>query len=233
MTIRADAQQLTPQQLVEMYVWDDRPIGGPNVFYWHPGTTAGNRAIVWQGIEYVPFPVEATGFQRTGTGELPRPKLKVSNIGGTIGAYIRQMGGGLGSLIIRKQTFGKFLDAVNFPAGNPLANPAAYLPDEIYYVARKVNENPIFLEMELAAKFDVMGIQLPRRQVMAQTCPWVYRSAECTYAGPPVQDINGLPTSSMDKDSCRKTLAACQARFGRWAWLPYGGFPASLLVRQS
>lgn len=228
MTVRADAQQLSPQQLVEMFIWDDTIVGGATVFRWHPGTTVTEQPITWQGNIYEPYPIEATGFEITGTGQLPRPKLRAANIGGALGAYLRQMGGALGARLTRKRTYGKYLDAVNFPGGNPTANASQAFPDEIFYVARKVAENAIFIEIELAARFDVMGVQLPRRQVLAGICPWVYRSAECSYAGPPVYNDPVYP----GQDKCGKTIDACKRRFGEYGVLRFGGFPASLLVRQ-
>ena len=66
----------------------------------------------------------------------------------------------------------------------PIPNTA--FPDEIFYVSRKVSENPIFIEIELAVPFDVEGVQLPRRQVIAGTCQWVYRDRRlrlCRAAG--------------------------------------------------
>jgi lambda family phage minor tail protein L len=72
---------------------------------------------------------------------------------------------------------------------------------------------------------------LPRRQVIATTCSWVYRSAECGYAGPPVETIGGQPTTDSNLDRCRKTLSACKARFGAQGTLNTSAFPASLLVQ--
>ena len=66
--------------------------------------------------------------------------------------------------------------------------------------------------------------------MIAGTCLWVYRSADCGYAGPPVQDINGKPTSDPTKDACRKTLSACKARFGVHGVLNTSAFPASSLI---
>lgn len=217
-------------QLVEMFIYDGSAFGG-DIFRWHPGLTPTDGAIVWQGETYEPFPIEADGFEVSATDKLPRPKLRAANIGGELGAYLRQWSDGLGAKITRKRTLGKYLDAVNFPGGNPYANPDSHFPDEIYYVARKASENPIFVELELAVKFDVSGVMLPRRQVLAGICQWRYRSAECSYAGPPVQDINGNPTSDPAKDQCRKTLDACKARFGEFGVLRTSAFPASLLVR--
>lgn len=231
MSVRSDVVQLGTMELVEMFVYDDRQIGGSTVFRWHSGTQPeSNLPIIWQGITYNSFPIEATGFESVAAGKLPRPTLRASNIGGSLGAYIRTLQDALGAKITRKRTLGKYMDAVNFPDGNPYADPNTFFPDEIYYVARKAQENAIFIEMELAVPFDVQNVLLPRRQVIANTCQWVYRSAGCTYAGPPVEDISGNPTSDPAKDQCRKTLKACEARFGKSASLRTSAFPASLLA---
>jgi lambda family phage minor tail protein L len=176
--------------------------------------------------------IEAADFEMTATGALPRPKLRAANIGGILGEYLRSMKDGLGAKVIRKRTLGKYLDAANFAGGNPYANPSTSFPDDIFYVARKTTENAVMIELELAVKFDVDGVRLPRRQVIAGTCQWVYRSAECSYAGGPVQDIYGNATSDAAQDKCRKTLDACKARFGQYGVLRTSAFPASLLVRQ-
>lgn len=240
-TVRSDVTQLGPLELVELFVWDARAVGDPNPFYWHAGAGVDatgrpigvGAPIVWQGVTYNPFPIEANGFEQSSTGRLPRPTLRAANIGGELGNYLRGMADALNAKVIRKRTLGKYLDAVNFPGGNPYANPATSFPDEIFYVARKVSENPVYVEIELAVKFDVEGVMLPRRQVIAGTCQWIYRSAECSYAGPPVQDINGNPIPpSTQPDQCAKTLDACKARFGANGVLRTSAFPASLLVRQ-
>ncbi len=229
MTVRSDVSQLEPLELVTLFIWDASAVGdtgGP--LRWHPGSTVQSGPIVWQGQTYNPFPIEATGFELDSAGKLPRPSLRAANIGGQLGAYLRAIGGGLNAKVTRKRTLGKYLDAVNFPGGNPYADPTTSFPDDIYYVSRKVSENPIYLEVELAVKFDVEGVQLPRRQVIASTCEWVYRSAECSYAGPPVYNDPVYP----GQDICSKTLAACKCRFGAWGVLRTSAFPASLLVQQ-
>jgi lambda family phage minor tail protein L len=229
MGVRSDTGRLKPLSIVEMFVWDDTVIGGANVIRWHPGTTgvAENIPITWQGLTYLPIPIEAAGFEMTGTGKLPRPTLRITNIGGEVGAFLRSINDGLGAKITRKRTLGKYLDAVNFPDGNPDADPNTAFVDEIFYVARKARENPIFIELELAVKFDVEGTFLPRRQVIAGTCQWVYRSAECSYAGDPVLTDPIYP----GVDRCGKTLTSCKLRFGEFGVLRTSAFPASMLAR--
>lgn len=230
MGVRSDTNQLAPLEVVEMFVFDDTNIGGSTTLRWHPGINPQGIPIIWQGQMYQPFPVEAEGFEQTASGKLPRPTLRTSNIGGLMGAYLRQNKDNLGAKVTRKRTLGKYLDSENFPDGNPYADPNTSYPDEIFYVARKAMDNPAMVELELAVSFDVENILLPRRQVIAGTCQWKYRSAECSYAGPPVQDIYGVPTSDPTKDQCRKTLTACRARFGGGI-LKSSAFPASLLNR--
>jgi lambda family phage minor tail protein L len=217
--------------MIELFELDATALGMPNILRWHCGDRVTGANITWQGNDYTHYPVEATGFEINASGKLPRPTLKAANIGGNIGALIRSLKDGLGAKVTRRRTLAKYLDAVNFPSGNPTADPTAEFPIEIYYIARKASENPIFVEMELSVAFDVAGIRLPRRQVIATICPWKYRGAECGYTGGPVMDINGSPTTDPAKDQCSKTINACKARFGARSTLPYGAFPASLLVR--
>lgn len=231
MGIVADVANIGPLEVVTLYEWDATALGDAEPLRWHPGTTVTGTPVTWQGLAYQPMPIEATGFERSGSGTLTRPVVRAANVGGEMGAYVRSIAGGLGAKFTRRRTLGKYLDAVNFVNGNPDADPTSAFPDEIYYAARKSAENAIFIEMELAVKFDLAGVKVPRRQVIAGTCMWKYRSAECSYAGPPVQDINGNPTGDPNLDRCRKTLDACKARFGQNGVLRTSAFPASMLGR--
>lgn len=240
-----DLAGLSPVERIEMFIYDaneimdnapPKPPKPEYILRWHPGTTpfGSNNPIVWQGVSYEPMPIEADGFERAASGTLPRPRVRAANIGGLTGALLRAMRGGLGAKITRKRTLGKYLDGANFIGGtNPNADPTTYFPDEVYYITRKASENAIWIEVELAVKFDVAGIRLPRRQVMSSVCQWIYRSTECSYAGPPVQDINGNPLPPTPNpnpaDQCRKTLDACKARFGANGVLRTSAFPGSSL----
>jgi lambda family phage minor tail protein L len=232
----ADIQQLKPHTLIELFEFNAVALGDPNPFYWSSGNHPGGWDVVFGGIAYPAYPIEISGFDRQGRGSLPRPTLKVANVGGLIGSYVRSLRDALGAKVIRRRTLLKYLDAVNFPGGvNPDANPEARFPDEIFYVARKANENNVYLEMELAVRFDLDGVLIPRRLVLANTCQWVYRGAECTYSGGPVADIFDQPTNDPKKDQCAKTLTACRRRFpGTYGEnaanrLPTSAFPSSLL----
>lgn len=231
MTIASDIQTLAPGAIVELFELDCTVIGGA-VLRFHNGVNELGADVVWDGATYTRFPVEASGFERTGSGSIPQPKLRVANVTGLVGALVRELQDLVRAKLTRRRTLVKYLDAVNFTGGvNPTADPNAAFPDEIWFIERKAGENGIYVEFELAAAFDVAGVMLPRRQCIQNVCTWKYRSAECSYAGGAVADRNDVPTGSMASDSCGKRLASCKLRFGAYNPLPFGSFPGVGLVR--
>ncbi len=229
--IESDVQKLNPGAIVEMFELDATALGG-DILRWHSGVNVLGNDLVWDGNTYSRFPVEASGFERSGKGTLPRPKVKVANISGLIGAMARSLDDLMGAKVTRRRTFVKYLDAVNFAGGvNPQADPNCAFPEEIWFVDRKANENGVFIEFELSAAFDVRGVKLPRRQCIQNTCTWLYRGAECGYAGGAVADKNDAPTTDLAQDQCGKRLASCKLRFGAYAELPFGAFPGVGLIR--
>lgn len=214
----SDLQAVAPSAIIELFVLELNLLqhGAADTYRFHAGTSlVNNGQLTWAGNVYQRFPVEADGFEYTGNGQLPRPKLRASNILGTITALLLSLPEGLeGAKVTRIRTLARYLDAVNFPGGvNPYGapDPTAEFPQEIYYIDRKTAETRDVVEFELAAAFDLAGVRAPKRQCIANICQWVYRSAECTYTGP-------LPT-------CEKTLDACKEHFGANNGLPFGSFP--------
>lgn len=231
MTIESDVQKLAPGALVELFVLDPTALGG-TVTRFHSGKNELLSSVVWGGDTYTPFPVEASGFELSGRGTLPQPKIRIANVTGLISALCSELDDLVGAILTRKRTLVKYLDAVNFSGGvNPTADPTQAFADEIWTVNRKSEENKVYVEFELAAAFDVAGVMVPRRQVVANVCPWLYRGAECGYAGGAVADINDVATAVLGDDVCGKRLASCKLRFGTYAELPFGGFPGAGLIR--
>lgn len=230
-TITSEIQKLAPSAVIELFVLDATNIGG-EVFRFHAGTNALRGKVVWQGNEYLPFPIQVTGFEYNGTGQLPRPKVVVANLTGVITTLLLELDDLLGAKFIRKRTLAKYLDAVNFDGGvNPSADATAEFAEDVYYVDRKASENRDLVEFELAASFDLQGIRLPRRQIIQNICPWRYRGSECGYTGSVYFDANDNRVGTLAQDVCGKRLASCKARFGEYAELPFGGFPAAGLIR--
>lgn len=221
-----ELQSLSPSSTVELFVLDMSNTTSGGVLYFHAGTNELNASVVWQGNTYTPWPVEASGFDTTTQGTLPQPKIKVANTAGMFSGETAANNDLLGCKIIRKRTFAKFLDAVNFKDGvNPDADPTQHAEDDIWFIEQKLSENRYELEFQLSSVFDLMGVQLPNRQILKTACVWKYRGTECGYSGPSYDRFD-KPSSATD-DSCAKLLSSCTVRFGSSNPLPYGGFPGA------
>ncbi len=225
MTLRADIQALATSGEIELYQLDATALGAASVLHFCAAVSQTSQPIVWQGVSYTPLPIQATGFEWSGKGQLPRPTVKVSNVDGMFGALAAQYLNLLGAKVTRKKTLTKFLDAVNFAGGlNTTADPSQFFPDEIWIIDRKSAENNTYLEFELASSFDLPGILLPARQFIQNVCIWKYRGAECGYTGATYFTASDVATNAA-LDTCGKRLTSCKLRFGIAATLPYGGFP--------
>ena len=228
----SDLQAVAPSSVIELFDLELNAAqhGVTDTYRFHAGCNLNaNGVLVWAGNTYLRFPVEAEGFDYTGNGQLPRPKIRVSNIIGTITALLLSLPDGLeGAKVTRIRTLARYIDGANFPGGtNPYGtpDPTAEFPREIYYVDRKSAETRDVVEFELAAAFDLAGVRAPKRQCIANICQWVYRSVECGYAGSAYFNENDQPTTSLAADVCGKRLSSCRARFGATAQLPFGSFP--------
>lgn len=214
----SELQQIAPSAVIELFELQLNVTqhGVSETYRFHAGANLNaNGELVWAGNNYLRFPVEADGFEYSGNGQLPRPKVRISNIMGTITALLLSLPDGLeGAKFTRIRTLARYIDGANFPgATNPYGtpDPTAEMPREVYYVDRKTAESRDVVEFELAAAFDLVGVRAPKRQCIANICQWVYKSTECGYVG-------SLTT-------CDKTLAACKTHFGATAELPFGSYP--------
>ena len=234
MTVLQDIQKLGVGTLVVLYELDltecigkfgEIPPVEDRIFRWCDGVNELGNNVVWAGNTYTRMPIEASGFDKAGDGTIPRPRLSVANIGGTVGALTRTYDDITAAKLTRTRTFLKYLDAVNFLEGNTYADGSQYLDKETWIVDRKASENSVYIEWELTAPYDLAGVKLPRRQCIQNICPWKYRGAECGYTGTAYFNILDESVPSVNQDTCGKRLSSCKARFGTAAVLPFGGFP--------
>ena len=168
-----DISKINPGSVIELFTLTLKTAlhGANTVYRFHSGSNQTNQDIVWAGNSYIRFPIIAEGFafQR---GQLPRPKLVVSNALGTISAIlvtVNEITAGndlTGATVTRIRTLARFIDNANFTGNNPFGtpDPNAEFPREIYSVDRKSAENREVVEFELAAVFDLAGIRVPKRQ---------------------------------------------------------------------
>lgn len=251
--IAGDLQTPAPDAIIELFELQlFTAIHGSNdVYRFHAGTNfVDNGEVVWKGNPYLRFPVEAEGFEYTGQGTLPRPKIRVSNLLSTITAILLSLPNGLeAAKLTRIRTLARYLDAVNYPSPgflllednstllleddsafllepvNATEDFSAEFPREIYFIDRKTAENRDVVEFELCSAFDLAGIRVPKRQCISNICQWVYRSAECSYNGINYFNAADATVGSLGEDVCGKRLNSCKVRFGQNAELPFGSFP--------
>lgn len=223
---RALAQQAAADALVELFTLDATALGSL-VYRWTPGTLS-DAPIAFRGETYTPLPIEAEGFEWNGRGPLPTPSLRVSNIGGLVGAFVIGYGDLLGATVTRLRTFRKFLD------GQPGADPDAHFAPDVFRIERKRAHDGEMIEWELSTVLDQEGVQLPGRQCLKGACTHTYRRwtgsafdytrATCPYTGSIYFTGDGGSTVNPALDACGKGLGDCIARFPS-APLPTRAFP--------
>ena len=181
----SELQKINPSSLIELFTvtLDSSLHGATTVYRFHDGSNMNSSGeLVWEGNTYQRFPVKAEGFEFTGKGQIPRPKFTVSNALGTITALMALVnqttpGNDLtGAKFTRIRTLARYIDAANFTAGtNPFGTPdtSSKLPDEIYFIDRKLSENRDTVEFELVSELDLLNLRLPRRQVTKDIFPGV------------------------------------------------------------
>lgn len=223
--ITSDVQTLEPGDLVELYEVDARPIGG-ELHRFHP---YGRADIIFQELVYTPWPIKAEGFEMSGDGKQNMPIISLGNLNGYITSLCIYLEDMVGAKVTRRRTLAKYLD------GQPDADPTEELDPDIFYVERKLSEDNELVQFELASALDFEGQQLPRRQVIANTCSWLtiggYRGPYCGYNGPPVADEFDRPVTIASQDKCGGLVKSCKLRFGENSELNIGSFPAAGLIR--
>ena len=232
--VASEAMSLEPSQILEFYLiyygWPEDQNSVLALTPMRPGMSRPNGSstlsasrIVWQGQEFVSYPMETSGFEVKGDNSLPRPRLKVANIEYAISKYLKVHNNLIGAKVVRKRTFARFLDDVNFPAGknpywnvdtqNSEASPTSYLPDQTYYINRRTTETKDLVELELSTVFELDNKFLPNRNVYSKYCTWIYRGCGCLYNSIPVRTTN----DELFKDSSGAVVTIDKANYkNRW-----------------
>ncbi len=237
MSFSAEIQKLEPSAKVELFTLDISAIAptlpsDQQILRFSAQKNELGSDVVWQNHSYLAYPIEATGFDITANGQPPRPTLRAMNLGGVLTDLCLAHDDLVGAQLLRQRTRARFLDAVNFADGNANADPNAHYPDDVFYVERKINEEDIFIEWELRWCFDLSGVAIGR-PIIQNTCPWIYKSAECGWIPSTGHYYDNTDTPcAAGSDACSQALTGCQLRFGAKAVLPFGGFPAAGMVRR-
>jgi lambda family phage minor tail protein L len=203
--VNAESFSFTPTTLLSLYTLDSRFIScNGSVVNFHPGVNGLYKPVVFDGVSYTPFPIELVEASINGQGSLSRPKLRCSNIKGFVSAFLLTTGDLVGARLTVKRVYARYIDGVNFANGvNPFGTPdptAAY-EDQIWFINRKISENPDYVEMECSTPWEIDGVKLPFRQLNATVCGFRYRDGEtCGYTGVPVSDRFGKLFAAAEVD---------------------------------
>lgn len=222
-------EQLNQDTLVELWTLDLRHLDG-QIYRFANHTNEKGSNVIWQGNEFVIYPIRGEGFEVSTQGTSNRPTLTISNVLGLITGAVEQFDQLKKAKVYRHLVYGQFLDEENFINGNPNADPLQEIKTG-YIVERMVSltsEQGVF---ELAIPSESDGATIPNRIMTSQNCCWQYRGEGCGYTGHAVADEYDIPTNDITKDKCGKRLRSCQARFGAYAVLPMGSFLSAKNVK--
>lgn len=184
---------LQPTAIVEFFELEFNTVDKPNEKKYFHGGGLFEQPIKWKGVEYLLIPVESEGFEVTANGQLPRPKIRISNKGYFFTSLLLNNHDFQFAKLTRRRTFVKYLDDANFDGGNPWgqADPSAELSNDTFVIGQKTAENKLFIELELTSPLDLENFEVNSRLLMSRYCSWYYRGNGCNYAGPPLETEYG------------------------------------------
>jgi lambda family phage minor tail protein L len=180
-----ELQKISPSAIVELYTIElvASLHGSTNIYRFHNGTNLNaNGELIWDSNSFMRYPIECTGFEYTSKGTLPRPTLKASNAFSLLTSIMQNVnqttaGNDLnGAKFTRIRSLLRYIDAANFSGGtNPFGtpDPSVKLPDEVYFLDRKVAENREFVQWEMVSAFDLVNVRVPKRMVNQTDFPGV------------------------------------------------------------
>jgi lambda family phage minor tail protein L len=206
---------LTPDALIDLYEIDFSNlqinfemiedlygvnIGADTVYRFCPMIN-GTNPIIWQGKSYQPLPVNMEGFEQKADGTLSRPTFTIANPHGLFSRIVHSNKDFSNCKVTRKRTYARFLDDENFQnrnenqeGSNPFgqADSESHLPDDVYYINKKSNENKQYIQFELVSVLELENSPVPARVVLSGSCGWVYRcNIGCNYRGLAIESSSG------------------------------------------
>jgi len=235
--IAAEIQKLNTSEFVYLFELDLSAIapdlsGDDAILRFSPMTNELGEGITWGGKVYAAYPIEAEGFELNAQGSPPRPKIRAANIDGAMTGLCLLYQDLVQAKLTRIKLFARHLDAVNFAAGNAEADHTQHYPLDTYYIERRTTENNMLVEWECRWPYDLEGVVIPNFPIVANICPAIYKTPDCSWVPVPGKYFNALDEHcSAGQDDCSHKLTGCKLRFGAKAVLPYNGCPAASVVK--
>ncbi|STE78155.1 minor tail protein L [Escherichia coli] len=184
--------------------------GGERYFFCNELNEKG-EPVTWQGREYQAYPIEGSGFEMNGKGSSARPSLTVSNLFGLVTGMAEDLQSLVGATVVRRRVYARFLDAVNFVAGNPEADPEQELSDR-WVVEQMSQLTAMTASFVLATPTETDGRCFPVVSCWrTPVCGPTALMSVVTRAGA-VADEFDKPTTDIRKDRCSKCMRGCELR---------------------
>ena len=205
-------ESVKSEQSPRVVLWEiDLTVQGGERYFFCNELNEKGEPVTWQGRKYEAYPIDGSGFEMNGRGSSARPSLTVSNLFGLVTGMAEDLQSLVGATVVRRRVYARFLDAVNFVAGNPEADPEQELSDR-WVVEQMSQLTAMTASFVLATPTETDGALFPGRIMLANTCMWDYRGDECGYNGPAVADEFDNPTTDIRKDRCSKCMRGCEMR---------------------
>ena len=200
--------------------------------------------IFWQGQRYEPWAIQAEGFEQVGEGQQPSPTLRVGNIGqdaqgrplaGVISSLCVHLDDLVGARVVARRTLGRYLDAANFPEGNPSADRAKSCRRKSGSCSRRRWRRRRWSSSRSPARSTSMARSCPTGPSSPACARGCARAAiaYCGYTGGRMFDLNGNRVTDPTLDRCSGLMSDCKKRFGEYEVINFGGFPSADLIRAS
>lgn len=166
--VQAEINTLRQQSgYIELFTLDASRFGG--VVYHFTNTPSSTGAgIAFNGITYQPIPIEATGFDITSSGTLPKPHLIIGNVSKTLLSAVLSLGDLVGAKLTRIRTYEKFLDAGSSPNGS------AYIGPEVWLVEQMTQRTASSIQWSLTTTIDRLAFHAGRQVLKDQSVKNLY-----------------------------------------------------------
>lgn len=151
-------QSLHQPTLLDLFELDLNPIGQNIVLRYTNTSESYNAPLQWRGLEWIPYPIDASGFEVSSSGSMPTPSLKVANVIGAVTGLILAHQGLIGAKVTRYKIFATNLDI------RPGSNPNDVENTQIWYIAR-YTENAASVVFTLRHPLELQNVKIPRRRM--------------------------------------------------------------------
>lgn len=173
-----DVQKQDPgSALVELF---ELELDSSNTVYFHSGVEEDLSTVQFREEggtirTYTVLPLQAKGFKSDPSATSAKPTITFANVSDTFKTSISDYDLLLGATLTRRTTLQKYLVG---ESGD--STPPVEFPKQIYIFDRISAQSKTAVTFECTTPYDLQGITLPKRQVIANACPWLYQGADHT-----------------------------------------------------